>query len=129
MKTRKPTGKAARPQKSRSPTKRTQRAQKSKAFRKERARKIEKRGPRPSRPPRPPRGAPPGAAPPSRPDTSRPRALQIARAGLDKKAEEVVVLDLRAPTRYAAYYVLMTADSERHAGPIADHVDETLKAP
>jgi len=125
MKTRKPPRRPARPQKSKSPTKKTQRAQKSKAFRKERA----ARPPRPQAPraPRPARG--PAAPPaPSRPDTSRPRALMIARAGLDKKAEEVLVLDVRGLTSYADYFVLMTADSERQAGAIADHVDETLKA-
>src|SRR5512135_1584393 len=129
MKTRKPAPrKAARPQKSKSPTKKTQRSLKSKAFRKERAAKRAERPARPARPPRPKRGAAPDAAPPERPDTSRPRALQIARAGLDKKAGNVLVLDVRGLTSYADYFALMTAESDRQAGAIADHVDETLKA-
>ncbi len=61
------------------------------------------------------------------PDLARPRALEIAQAGLDKKAEDVVVLDVRGLTSYADYFVLMTADSERQAGAIADAVDERLK--
>ena len=65
---------------------------------------------------------------PERPDPSRPRALLIAQAGLDKKAEDVLVLDVRGLTSYADYFVLMTADSERQAGAIADSVDEKMKA-
>jgi ribosome-associated protein len=60
-------------------------------------------------------------------DEARPRALDIARVGLDKKAEDVLVLDVRGLTSYADYFVLMTADSDRQAGAIADAVDETLK--
>jgi len=72
--------------------------------------------------------APRPAAPGARPDPSRPRALSVARAGLDKKAEDVQVLDVRGLSSYADYFVLMTAESERQAGAIADHVDERLKA-
>jgi ribosome-associated protein len=69
------------------------------------------------------------AVPPAeRPDPSRPRALSIARAGLDKKAEDVLVLDVRGLTSYADYFVIMTAESDRQAGAIADHVEETMKA-
>jgi len=62
------------------------------------------------------------------PDTARPTALAIARAGLDKKAEDVTVLDVRGLTSYADYFVVMTADSDRQAGAIADHVEQTMKA-
>lgn len=73
--------------------------------------------------------AAPAAAPAAdRPDSSRPRALDIAQAGLDKKAEDVLVLDVRGLTSYADYFVLMTADSDRQAGAIADAIDEKLKA-
>ncbi len=63
-----------------------------------------------------------------RADPSRPRALAIARAGLDKKAEDVLVLDVRGLTSYAEYFVIMTADSDRQAGAIADAIDEQLEA-
>jgi ribosome-associated protein len=62
------------------------------------------------------------------PDESRPRAMEVARAGLDKKAEDVLVIDVRGLSSYADYFVLMTADSDRQAGAIADAVDEKLKA-
>jgi ribosome-associated protein len=61
-------------------------------------------------------------------DESRPTALLIAHAGLDKKAEDVTVLDVRGLTSYADYFVVMTADSDRQAGAIADHVEQTMKA-
>ena len=103
------------------------RGRKAKALREDRAR-------RPAPPRRAVRGArgswaPARAAPaPDLPDPSRPRAVAIARAGLDKKAEDVLVLDLRGLTSYADYFVLMTADSDRQAVAIADHVEETLRA-
>ncbi len=49
------------------------------------------------------------------------------RAALDKKAGDVLVLDVRGLTSYADYFVLMTAESDRQAGAIADHVDEALR--
>src|SRR6266568_2650087 len=45
-----------------------------------------------------------------------------------KKAGDVLVLDVRGLTSYADYFVLMTAESDRQAGAIADAVDEKLKA-
>jgi ribosome-associated protein len=60
-------------------------------------------------------------------DPARPRAVDVARAALDKKAEDVLVLDVRGLTSYADYFVLATADSDRQAGAIADHVDQKLK--
>ncbi|WP_242345868.1 ribosome silencing factor [Anaeromyxobacter terrae] len=61
------------------------------------------------------------------PDVARPTALAIAQAGLDKKAEDVTVLDVRGLTSYADYFVVMTADSDRQASAIADHVEQTMK--
>jgi ribosome-associated protein len=70
----------------------------------------------------------PRQEPEERPDPSRPRAMAIAQAALDKKAEDVLVLDVRGLTSYADYFVLLTADSERQATAVADHVDEKMKA-
>jgi ribosome-associated protein len=71
--------------------------------------------------------AAPSAAPAAAQDAARPTALMIAHAGLDKKAEDVTVLDVRGLTSYADYFVVMTADSDRQAGAIADHVEQTMK--
>lgn len=58
-------------------------------------------------------------------------SLQVAevaaRAGLDKKAEDVRVLDIRGLASYADFLVLMTAGSDRQVSAIADAVDEELK--
>jgi ribosome-associated protein len=56
-----------------------------------------------------------------------PTVFAIARAGLDKKAEDVAVLDVRGLASYADFFVILTADSERQASAIADHVEQTLK--
>lgn len=85
-----------------------------------------RKGPRHEAPARPKRVTP-AAAGAEGPDTARPTALAIARAGLDKKAEEVTVLDVRGLTSYADYFVVMTADSDRQASAIADHVEKTMK--
>jgi len=99
---------------------------------------VFKRGARKDAAKKPARGGPPRKAPApkpaprpapaaERPDTSRPLALAIAKAGLDKKAEEVLLLDVRGLTSYADYFVVMTADSDRQAGAIADHVETEMK--
>jgi ribosome-associated protein len=86
-----------------------------------------RKAPRPSREltARTKRTAP--APAPAAPDTARPTAVAIAKAGLDKKAEDVTVLDVRGLTSYADYFVVMTADSERQASAIADHVEDEMK--
>ncbi|HET6437080.1 MAG TPA: ribosome silencing factor [Anaeromyxobacter sp.] len=84
---------------------------------------------RPARPARTPAAAAPAAAPPPpERDEARPTALAIARAALDKKGEDVTVLDVRGLTSYADYFVVVTADSDRQAGAIADQVEQTMKA-
>lgn len=72
--------------------------------------------------------APPVARPDlGLPDPARDTALAVAAAGLDKQAEDVLVFDVRGLSSYADYLVIMTADSDRQAGAIADHVDQRLK--
>jgi ribosome-associated protein len=98
------------------------------------AKRPSPRRPHPTRaagPKRPRAGRAAGAvAAPARaeqPDTARPTAMAIARAALDKKAEGVTVLDVRGLSSYADYLVVATADSDRQASAIADHLDETMK--
>lgn len=75
---------------------------------------------------RPKRSVPVAMPAPTR-DTARPTAVAIAKAALDKKAEDVTVLDVRGLTSYADYFVVVTADSDRQASAIADHLEETMK--
>ena len=51
----------------------------------------------------------------------------MARLGLEKKAEDVTVLDIRAQHSYADFIVLMSAGSEPQLSAIADHVEMSLK--
>src|SRR5690606_52029 len=50
-----------------------------------------------------------------------------ALAGLDRKAEDVKVLDVRGLASYADYLVLMTASSDRQVKAVADAVDADLR--
>ncbi|HET6412313.1 MAG TPA: ribosome silencing factor [Anaeromyxobacter sp.] len=79
------------------------------------------------KPPAPSSPAEKAPAAPPESDEARPTALAIARAALDKKGEDVIVLDVRGLTSYADYFVVVTADSDRQAGAIADHVEQTMK--
>jgi ribosome-associated protein len=53
-------------------------------------------------------------------------ALLAARAGLDKKAFAVEIIDLTGKVDYADFLVLMTGSSDRHVASLADAVDELL---
>ena len=96
------------------------------------ARKGRGKGGRPPKAPRrrPAPSAPEPAAPaPARePDEGQARALLAVQAGLDKKAGDPVVLDVRGLSGVADYFVVLSADSERQAAAVADAVDERLEA-
>jgi ribosome-associated protein len=78
---------------------------------------------------KPPRKPP--ARPAGEPVVDNPRALALARrvAALvaDKKALDVVVLDVRGKTSYADYFVIASGESERQVAAMADHVTEEVK--
>ncbi|HLV60381.1 MAG TPA: ribosome silencing factor [Fredinandcohnia sp.] len=63
--------------------------------------------------------------------TREPPALAAARiaaeAALGKKAEEVMILDVRGLTSYADFFVLSTGTSDRQVKAIADAVQEEMK--
>jgi ribosome-associated protein len=57
-----------------------------------------------------------------------PKAVTAAvRAALDKKAEDVVVLDLRKAGGFTDYFVLCTGANPRQIQAISDAIEETLK--
>jgi ribosome-associated protein len=85
------------------------------------------------------RGAPrkrparrPAADPAARPRPENPEALALARRAAsllsDRKATDVVLLDVRGMSSYADYFVLASGDSERGVVATAEHVREALKA-
>lgn len=51
-----------------------------------------------------------------------------AQAALDKKAEDVVVLDLRTASSFTDYFVLATGANQKQILAIADNVLEVLRA-
>jgi ribosome-associated protein len=63
-------------------------------------------------------------------DTVSVEALTLARAivsaAADKKAENLVLLDLRALSTVADYFVICSGGSERQLRAIADGIDEAI---
>ena len=61
-------------------------------------------------------------------DDSRRTAVTAARAALEKKAEEVVVLDLRGVSGYTDFLVIGSGTSDRQIEAVADSVEKALKS-
>ncbi len=59
---------------------------------------------------------------------SRARALLIAEAASDKKAEDVVVMDMRKISDITDFFVICSGSSTRMVKAIADNVVGKLKA-
>lgn len=53
---------------------------------------------------------------------------KAVRAALDKKAQDVVVLDLRHTPAFTDFFVLCSGQNQRQVKAIADAIDETLRA-
>jgi len=56
------------------------------------------------------------------------RANRVAEAALDRKALDVVALDVSELTSYADTFIITTATSDRHARAIADAIREAETA-
>ena len=88
---------------------------------------------RPAAPRSAPRKRPrrPAPAPVTTPRPENPEALALARRAahllVDRKATDVVLLDVRGMSSYADYFVIASGDSERGVVSTAEHVRETLK--
>ena len=54
-------------------------------------------------------------------------ARRAAELALEKKCEEVKILDLRGLTSMTDYFVIVTADSDRKAKAAAEHIIDELK--
>jgi len=55
-------------------------------------------------------------------------ALAMARGAIEKKAESLVVLDVRGVTYLADYFIICSGNTTRHAKAIADEIDYRLSA-
>ncbi len=53
--------------------------------------------------------------------------MQAVQAALAKKADEVVVLDLRAQCSFTDYFLLVSGTNQKQLVAIADSIVETLK--
>lgn len=58
-----------------------------------------------------------------------PPALKTAiQASLEKKAEDVTVLDLRAAATFTEYFLIITGLNSRQTGALAETIERDLKA-
>ena len=76
-------------------------------------------------------GAVPAVVTPRPPRRSKKLPADVARAvqsALDKKAQDVVVLDLRNTPAFTDFFILCSGLNSRQVKAIADSVDETLRA-
>ena len=55
------------------------------------------------------------------------KLMAITEAALDRKAEDIVALDVRNLTSFADTFVIVTASSDRRARSIADAITEAAK--
>jgi ribosome-associated protein len=53
---------------------------------------------------------------------------RAARAALEKKAQDVVILDLRSAAAFTDFFVLASGTNQKQIVAIADAVEETLRA-
>ena len=54
-------------------------------------------------------------------------AKRAAELSLERKCEEVMILDLRGLTSVTDFFVIITADSERKAKAAAEHIIDELR--
>ena len=59
--------------------------------------------------------------------TSAELADRIAEAASDKKAREVVVLDVRGKTTIADYFVVCEGDTDRQVRAIVDNIEDACR--
>lgn len=71
-------------------------------------------------------GQPGRAGPPENP-RAHALARNMAKLVLDKKALDVVILDVRGMTSYADYFVIASGESDRQVAAMAQHVHTELK--
>jgi ribosome-associated protein len=93
-------------------------------------RKHKKSAPRKAGAPRRRAARKPSALTPPTPEqaaAAKALAKRIAALVLDKKAQEVIVLDVRGLTSYADFFVVASGESERQVSAMAEHVHTTLK--
>ncbi|MFO7841207.1 MAG: ribosome silencing factor [Fidelibacterota bacterium] len=59
-------------------------------------------------------------------EASRELALKIAELALEKKAEDVVIMDVEEISGFTNYFVIATGNSDVHLKTLSDHIQNTL---
>src|SRR6476619_691723 len=62
------------------------------------------------------------------PDASREKALACAKAAIEKKAENVKILDLSGISGFTDYFVVCSGMSDRQVKAIADSVSNAMES-
>jgi ribosome-associated protein len=57
---------------------------------------------------------------------SKDKALIIGNVALDKKADDVVILDMQKVSTFCDYFVIASAGSLKKTSAIADYIEESL---
>lgn len=58
--------------------------------------------------------------------TSKNKALLLANSALDKKAKDIVVLDMKKLLYFIDYFVICSADNERQIKAIVNNIDKDM---
>lgn len=58
---------------------------------------------------------------------SKAKAIEAAKASFDKKAKDIVILELHGLTVIADYFVICSGESTTQVRAIVDHIEEKLK--
>ena len=58
--------------------------------------------------------------------TSRKLAQLVAKLSSDKKAQDIIILDMRDLVNFCDYFVICSGNTPRQVRAIADHIDEEL---
>jgi len=73
-------------------------------------------------------GKPAAQTVPAPPSAAQELALELGKLALEKKALNVLALDVRGLTSYAEFFVLVTAESDPQLMAVADHLEAQMKA-
>lgn len=60
--------------------------------------------------------------------TSTELAARVAAAAVDKKARDVVTIDIRGKTTIADYFVICEGDTDRQVRAIVDSIEDAVRA-
>lgn len=59
--------------------------------------------------------------------TAKNIAVAVVKFALDKKAEDIVILDMKRIVNFCDYFVICSGNTDRHLNAIAERVDEGLE--